>query len=331
MLQYLVRWMLLLTWIIMSTAVPAGAVNVATVTSVASDLREPVDRVATKAVASAFASMSGEAVVRESIGRHDFYPYIYEEQTLILVDANEQRDVRRIRRYSRVEKDGTFKLLIEFVYPESIAGTVLLFKHNSDGQHSRQIFLPSLGAKMTRYTGDMSGGQMLGSEFSTRDFMPEDTASFAYQREPDTVDDGVAYFRVRATPRANHSVASAGFARRLLFIRQDNFFVSRIDYFDSQGRLLKRQTRHDIHRVGGEMWRADLISMQNMLNRYRSILKIDRRVYSRGYVPEEVFSEDRILAAASRQTQGSGNEAVGVPDDDGDTPPQKPIDTGKVK
>ncbi len=116
------------------------------------------------------------------------------------------------------------------------------------------------------------------------------------------VDHGVPYFRVWAMPRTHVAI---GFAKRLLFIRQNNFFISRIDYFDHQGRLLKRQTRHDIHRIGGNMWRADLISEENMLNHYRSMLKIERRVYSRGYVPEELFSENRILATVGQRAQKS--------------------------
>jgi len=49
------------------------------------------------------APLSGAAIVRESLRRHELYPYVYEEQTLILSDAQQQRDVRRIRRYSRLD------------------------------------------------------------------------------------------------------------------------------------------------------------------------------------------------------------------------------------
>jgi len=238
---------------------------------------------------------TGEEIVRETMRRHELFPYVYEEQTLVLMDGRKQRDVRRIHSYARLEDDGTIRALLEFSYPESVAGTSLLFVRHPDETHSCHIFLPALGT-MTDYIGGMAGGQLLGSEFSMDDLMPEDTAAFVYRREVDVVDDEVPYFVVLASSRPERQ---ATYDARRLFIRQDNFFISRIDYLDSAGRLLKRQTRHDFRRIGGEMWSADMISVENMLNRHRSILKIDRRVYSRDYVPLTMFSEARILAAAA--------------------------------
>jgi len=248
---------------------------------------------------SAKQAMGGLEIVRESMRRHELYPYVYEEQTLVLTDAHRQRDVRRIRRYSRLEEDGSFRSLLEFTYPESISGTALLFARHADDTQSTRIFLPALGGSMTDYAGAMAGGQMLGSEFSVEDLTPEDSAAFVYRREGDVVDGEVPYFVVHAESRPGEHAEQA-FAARRIFLRQDSFFINRIDYLDSAGRLLKRQTRHDLHQVGGEMWRADIIQVENKLNGHRSILKIDRRIYSRDYVPAAMFNETRIIAAASR-------------------------------
>jgi len=238
---------------------------------------------------------TGLRIVQESMRRHELYPYVYEEQTLVLMDALKQRDVRRLRRYSRLDVDGTFRSLIEFAFPQSIAGTALLFTHSPDETHITRIFLPALGAVMTNYVGGTAGGQMLGSEFSLDDLNPEDTEDFIYSRETDVVYEEVPYFVVLSKSAED---LQATYTARRLYIRQDNFFITRIDYIDAAGRLLKRQTRHDLHQVGGEMWRADMIYVENILNRHRSILKIDRRVYSQDYVPPAIFSEARILAAA---------------------------------
>lgn len=244
--------------------------------------------------------LSASEIVRQSQQRHELYPYVYEEQTLVLIDNHQQRDVRRLRRYSRLEDDGSFRSMIEFVYPESIAGTALLFTRNSADEQPTRLFLPALGARLSNYQGAVTDGQMLGSEFCVIDLVPEDMERYEYQRESDLVDQGHVYFVVRAKAKEGE-VAQTGFAERRLFIRQDNFFITRIEYFDAKGRLLKRQTRHDIHAIGGEMWRADMIGVENMLNGHRSILKIDQRIYSRDYVPLSIFSEQRLLAQAKAQ------------------------------
>jgi len=247
------------------------------------------------------AHLTGAEIIRESLKRHELYPYVYEEQTLILTDTHKQHDVRRMRRYSRMEKNSDFKTKLEFIYPESIAGTALLFVRRADGSGSSRIFLPALGAKMTDYVGVISSGQMLGSEFSLQDFMPEDMPSFVYHRVDDMVMDNVVYFAIRADFSASSPASMRSYATRLLLVRQDNFFISRVDYFDNKAHLIKRRTQHDIHPVGGKMWRADMIKVENMLNHHGSILKIDRRVFSSDYAPESAFDESLLLLAAEQQ------------------------------
>ncbi|MDQ6997004.1 MAG: outer membrane lipoprotein-sorting protein [Mariprofundus sp.] len=261
------------------------------------------------------AGLSGKFIIDESLKRHELYPYVYEEQTLILMDERKQRDVRRIRRYSRMDPDHVLKTKLEFVYPETISGTILLFVRPADGGGSSRIFLPALGGRMINYVGAISGGQLLGSEFSLQDLLPEDMRMFDYQRESDVVIDEQTYFSVRASVKhSDASVASSQQSNieRLLLIRQDNFYVVRVDYFNNQGLLTKRQMRHDIHHVGGQMWRADMISVVNFTNHHRSILKIDRRVFSRDYVPEAAFNENKLLLKA-QQKAGAGSEARNKP------------------
>jgi len=270
----------------------------------------------------ALAHLTGSEIIRESVKRHELYPYVFEAQTLILTDAHKQHDVRRMQRYSRMEKDGVFKTKLEFVYPGSIAGTVLLFVHHPDGAGSSRIFLPALGAQLTDYVGAITGGQMLGSEFSLQDFMPEDVASFVYRRIDDVVVDSRVYFVVRAYLSTSPSASERSYAERMLFVRQDNFFISRVDYFDNKAHLIKRQTSHNIHPVGGKMWRADMVKVENMLNRHRSILKIDKRIFSSDYAPESAFDENRLLIAAKQKDDArkdharkGSNGAAEKPDD----------------
>ncbi len=255
------------------------------------------------------AHLTGTEIIRESVKRHELYPYVFEAQTLILTDAHKQHDVRRMQRYSRMEKDGVFKTKLEFVYPDSIAGTVLLFVHHPDGSGSSRIFLPALGAQLTDYVGAISGGQILGSEFSLEDFMPEDMASFVYHRIDDVVVDSRAYFVVRADLSTSSAASDRSYAERILFVRQDNFFISRVDYFDNKAHLIKRQTSHNIHPVGGKMWRADMVKVENMLNRHSSILKIDQRIFSSDYAPESAFDANLLLVAAKRKDDARKDHA----------------------
>ena len=50
--------------------------------------------------------------MNEVYHRHELYPYVFEEQTMVLMDNVGNRDVRKMRRFSRVEEDETLKLTL---------------------------------------------------------------------------------------------------------------------------------------------------------------------------------------------------------------------------
>ncbi len=262
------------------------------------------------------AQLTGAEIMLESLQRHELYPYVYEEQTLVLMDAKQHRDVRRIQRYSRLEANGAFKALIKFTYPESIAGASLLLTREQNGLRKSQFNLPALGASSIGYEGAVAGSQILGSEFSMEDLAPEDMHAFSYHRSADIVDGDMSYFVVQAKSIDTKDIRRI-YAVRKLLIRQDNFFVTHIDYLDSQNRLIKKQTRHAIRQINGDMWRADMMMVENYLNHHRSILKIDRRVYSSDYVPESLFetsktvfsNEDSVVEPVTEESLISSEES----------------------
>ncbi|MBL4774439.1 MAG: outer membrane lipoprotein-sorting protein [Mariprofundus sp.] len=256
--------------------------------------------------------LTGTEIILESLRRHELYPYVYEEQTLILIDDKGHRDVRRIQRYSRLEHDGKLKAMMKFIYPQSIAGASLLFTRRFDGVSTSQLYFPALGLKAVEYKGGVAGSQLLGSEFSLQDLMPEDMQAFVYQRADNVLDGDVIYFVVQAVPRKTAAVQHT-YAVRKLLIRQDNFFVTHIDYLGHQSQLIKRQTRHDIRQLSGDMWRADMIMVENYVNHHRSVLKIDRRVYSSDYVPASMFETAQFSTGFEKQLEP--DSAVAIPED----------------
>ena len=80
------------------------------------------------------------------------------------------------------------------------------------------------------------------------------------------------------------------------YIQKDNLYISRTDHFDKIGRLQKRQTNHDLTKVHGDMWRANMMMMDNLQKEHRTIIKVTKRVFSADYVPGEIFSKRWIVA-----------------------------------
>ena len=244
--------------------------------------------------------------MKEVLKRHELFPYIFEEQTLILMDGEGNRDVRKVRRFSRVEKDGTVKYLLVFDNPSEVRGVALLAIRQPSGGVEGGIYLPAFGKELKSQAGKSRGGHFLGTDFAIGDLTPEVLTDFRYVRGADQKLDKNVYFVVKAYPKDEGIERTTGYSLRRHFIRQDIFFIARTDYYDRRGRPFKRRTSHDLKRVDVHMWRANMILMENHKKRHKTLIKIDRRVFSHDYVPPEIFTPAWLMENRHIQTLEKG-------------------------
>lgn len=261
---------------------------------------------------------TGRRIMEEVVKRHEMARYVFEEQTMIMMDFAGNRDVRKIRRFSRVEEDETIKFLLVFDNPPEVRGVALLAIRKKGGDIESSIYMPAFGKKLISNAGENGGGDFLGTDFTVNDLTAEVLSDFRYVRTEDRKISKVSFFVVEAMPLNAKVERSTGYRLRRHFIRQDNLFIIRTDYFDRRGRFLKRQTYHDLKKVDVEMWRANMTLMENHKDRHKTLIKVNRRVFSHDYVPKEMFSpawlmenrhiqgtEDRLLHSASNRPMGN--------------------------
>jgi hypothetical protein len=233
---------------------------------------------------------TGPRIMKEVFKRHELFPYIFEEQTMILMDDAGNRNVRKVRRFSRVEKDGTVKYLMVFDDPEEVRGVALLAVRYPSGVGESGIYLPAFGKKLNSQAGNARGSNFLGTDFAIEDLTAEILSDFRYVRKADQKIEDTTYFVIDAFPQDKEIEKATGYSLRRHFVRKDNYFIVRTDYYDRRGRFFKRQTYHDLKRVNGDMWRANMILMENFREHHKTLLKIDERVFSHSYVTPEMFT-----------------------------------------
>ncbi len=237
--------------------------------------------------------MTGSQIMAEVFQRHKLFPYVYEEQTMVLTDKAGHRDVRKVRRFSRLEKDGTAsgtaKFLLVFDSPAEVQGTALRIIRHGTGQVENQIYLPALGEELSSGQAKDQGRDFLGTDFALEDLI-ETLETFRYVRKPDQLIAKTAYFVVDAFPVDKKQDGYTGYSMRRFFIRQDIYFIVRTDYYDRGFRFYKQLTLHDLQQVDKKMWRANMLFMDNQRQAHTTLIKIDRRVFSRDYVLPEIFT-----------------------------------------
>jgi hypothetical protein len=224
----------------------------------------------------------------EVYSRHQQFPYIYEEQSMIMVDRNGYRDTRRALRYSRVEEDGTVNFLLLFVSPQEVRGVALLANRDPDGKTSKHIYLPAYGEQLIESRGEGADSNFLGTDFSVENLTGEVLSDCRYIRRQDKKAKDIWYFVIDVYNAADHPGADKKLRRH--YIRQDNFYITMTEHFDNQGRLSRQQSHHDLKQLGGDMWRANMILMEDKKEQHKSLIKIHRRVFSSDYVPAEIFT-----------------------------------------
>jgi len=257
---------------------------------------------------------SGLTIMETVYSRHQQYPWVYEEQSMILIDQRGNKNTRKLRRYSRLTDNGSADLLLLFDSPTDVKGVALLANRSADGQMTQAFYLPAFGPQFVRADSGTSSHQQdsfLGTDYSIDNLVGEVLEDYRYERAEDFNHKEVDYFVIDV-----YRKETAARPVRRHYIRQDNLFITRSDHFDELGRLRKRQTQHDLTNVHGDMWRANMMMMDNEHLSHRTVIKIDKRIFSRDYVPEEVFTEDWIVANRSLElTQDPDMPAEGSGDD----------------
>jgi Outer membrane lipoprotein-sorting protein len=234
--------------------------------------------------------LNGIEVMQETYNRHQQYPYVYEEQSIVMRDRNGKLDTRKAHRYSRVEKDGTAKFMLVFDYPLEIKGVAVLATRDSSGKMSKSIYLPAFAEQLIESKGENSYGNFLGTDFSVENIIGERLTEYQYFRRQDRNIDSVQYFVIDVFGPDDDMRSTAPLKRH--FVRQDNFFIGQTDHYDNYGRLHKRQSHHDLKAVDGDMWRSGMILIEDMREQHQSLLKITRRKFSHDYVPAGMFTAD---------------------------------------
>ena len=245
--------------------------------------------------AAAYGAPDGAGIVDRALAHRSQACCIYQELTMILSDASGERGVRRIRWYERRESDGRRRVLLAFVAPVDVRGSAVLLTRGAPGGATQgEIYLPALGKPLGVAAGTTGAMRLVGSDFRISDLLGEAPRGFAYAREADAEIDRSMHFVVRATP-SDAAAQRAGGGLRRYYVRKGDFFLVRIDFHDVQGRLARRESFRDPKQVEPGTWQADMVLMEDFAERHRTLIKVERRVFSPDYVPSDIFSRQWLI------------------------------------
>lgn len=234
--------------------------------------------------------LTGRQILDEVALRHEAAVQ-YEEQAMNLVDKKGNQEVRQVRYYARKGQEGLFKYLMTFDSPAGIKGVALLTWQNEGADDDQWLYLPAYGDEAKRVAKGSRRNYFMGTDFTYEDMVSESRDKFSYERKPDELLEGVEHYVVEVSPSDPALVKESGYKSRTVWVRKDNFFIARTDYFDRQGKLLKRQTVSDLVNIQGPMWRGNRSEMENFANGHSTVVQAQTRLFDESAAPEEYFQQ----------------------------------------
>ncbi|WP_217808627.1 outer membrane lipoprotein-sorting protein [Derxia lacustris] len=208
--------------------------------------------------------------------------------TFTLVNRDGAQRVRETTGATRMRANGDDNLrYVRFTAPADIKGTATLLAENGAGEDDLWIYLPALG-KTRRLSASNKKDAFVGTDFSYGDILGHKPGDWTHAVLRAETVDGVACTVVESLPASPAARDNSGYARRLTWVRDDNFMTQRAEFFDLAGQPLKRMTAGEIRAVGNGHWQAMVSTVENLQTGHRTTIRFDDFKADQG-VDEKLF------------------------------------------
>lgn len=197
---------------------------------------------------TALADSKGEEIARKNFNLKEADDS-YSLSTMILIDKNNNKKVRKIESYSKEGKTGENSFVV-FLEPSDVKGTKFLTIGHRDGDDEQRLYLPALG-KVRRISSSKKGGSFMGSDLNYFDMEDHsfDDFSYRYIRDENYEDrDCYVIEQISKDPNAPYS-------RQLVWISKSDNFAYKVECYDkkSSSRLIKVIVMKEVKTINGVM------------------------------------------------------------------------------
>jgi uncharacterized protein len=211
--------------------------------------------------------------------------------TMTLINDRGQKRERRNTTLVKLQANGIdSKFLVRFNEPPDVAGTGLLQIEHSDGDDDLWIYLPAL-KKSRRLVASNKKDSFAGSDFSYGDIALPKVDQYRHTLRSTEQVDGTSCYVVESTPASDAVGSNSGYARKVTWVRADNFLETKVEYYDLANRLLKTQrvAQHQPVASQAGKWFALEREMTNHQTGHRTLF-VATKVDGALAITDDVFS-----------------------------------------
>ncbi|MBP5438445.1 MAG: outer membrane lipoprotein-sorting protein [Treponema sp.] len=226
-------------------------------------------------LSSAYAqSLSGYDVMKKS----DQVPSPKTSSYKATMTLTNKKGKTRVREVTMKTKDygDVEKNLIVFTTPKDVAGvSYLTFDYDAAGKESDSwLYMPAM-KKVRRISGTSKGDDFMGTDFTYDDVGSDrDLDDYTYKLLGEENAEGFACYKVECKAK-DKTVKNP---RYIVWIRKDNFIMTKADFYDKQDMLQRQLVCSGIEKIEG-FWTTKKMNMTNVQTGHSTLLEMTNIVF----------------------------------------------------
>ena len=195
---------------------------------------------------NSFADDSEARKIMEKVDQRDEGDNQTADMTMILIDKKGNKRKRQLKVFSKNKKEGKNEdkqMLMFFLSPPDVKDTGFLTYDFDDPKKddNQWLYLPAL-KKTKRIASSDKSGSFMGSDMNYSDMVKRELEDYDFkfyekgkQKKVNNVDTWVIW----CLPKSKKIAEETGYAKALVFVRQDNFVVTRMLAWEQESKYLK--------------------------------------------------------------------------------------------
>jgi len=205
--------------------------------------------------------------------------------TMILIDRNKDKDIRKVKIRSKTKNDLT-KVISVFSGGTEINGVKFLTIEVKDGDDEQYIYYPAQN-KINRIVSKNNKNEyFLGTDFTYADLEGKYRKDATYKKLKDDKVGKKDVFVIEAIPKKD-----SNYSKTIIYIRKSDFIPLKVKFYDRDGKYFKQYSVKKIKKIDGKK----VISVSKILNRknkHATILKLDSLDFKANILDSEFNKEN---------------------------------------
>lgn len=193
---------------------------------------------------------------------------------LILID----KDGGEKEREMKMLQKGSEKRMVKFLSPADQKGIAFL---DLPGD-TMYLYLPAF-KKIRRIAGHIKNQKFAGTDFTYDDM---GTINYAEEYDPQFVEKAGEFFVLELTPKEG---IKKDYSKLQMWVRQDNFYPAKIEYYGKTGKHIKTMERRKIEKLG-DYWFSKEFEVHDLKEEHKTRAVIEDAKFDSG-LKDKLFTK----------------------------------------